>query len=141
MLNLVDHISCNSVKESEKVLQNILRATRRAVVRPDSSINIDETRIDREYLIILYRGFLTATMQELERICLSNGIDQWNPLSESLKSWTNAHKGKTAVCIKEKGKKVASPNEVKSLGGILLSKRDRDILGPEIDKLFVPYPF
>ncbi len=140
MLNLVSHISSGNIKESEKALQNILRATRRAVVRPAPSIEIDSARVDRQYLILLYRGFLTATAQELSRLSLTSGKEQWNPYSESLPQWLGKRTDRVEITLKEKTTK-STPKEVKHLGNILLSKRDRDILGVELNKLFEPYPF
>lgn len=141
LASLADHIECERYEEGQVVFQAVLKATRKAVMQPPKSIVLDLKRADREYLILLYRGFLTSSASELGRIKLGRGKKKWNPLEQSLKSWMR--KNESIRAPQFNGAPIRKPTaaQIESLSECILNRTDRRILGKEIERIYEPYPF
>lgn len=140
MVSFAEHLDCDRSEEAQKAFLNVLRATRKAVMQPPKSIQVDLTRADREYLILLYRGFFTASVRELGRVRLGRGQSAWNPLHQSLRSWRRSNQGSQMPKYTGKPKARPKSEEIKSLSECLLGRTDRLILGKEIERIYEPYP-
>lgn len=141
MLRLISHLNGAKNPETGQALQNILRATRLSVVHIHPSIDINQNQIDKEYLIIFYRGFFTSAVSELSKLHLTNATTRWNPLTENMSAWEyhNAPPH-TFKRIKSRENKIFH-GEVITLSKTLLTSHDRKILGDEISRIYTPYPF
>jgi len=141
MLRFISHLNGANNTETDQAFRNVLRTTRQAIMQIHPSIQIDDNQIDRDYLVVFYRGFFTSAIQELSILHLSNATSQWNPLRGSKTTWKRHNDSPHTFNRANTDKISVSQTEMIGLSDILLTPHDKEVLGEDVTRIYAPYPF